>query len=93
MASEIASVLQKLNLELLTEKFDMEKITPDIVGKLSLSEFKKLGLQNRNDIMTLRLECAKYMDQRNRKEVSQMNVALLSLIFLAPFWSVILIRI
>jgi hypothetical protein len=40
MASEIASVLQKLNLELLTEKFDMEKITPDIVGKLSLSEFK-----------------------------------------------------
>jgi hypothetical protein len=91
MASEIASVLQKLNLELLTEKFDMEKITPHIVGKLSLSEFKKLGLQNRNDIMTLRLECAKYGPEKPQR--SQMNVALLSLIFLAPFWSVILIRI
>ena len=38
----------------------MEKITPDLVGKLSLNEFKKLGVRNRDDIMALRVECSKY---------------------------------
>ena len=31
----------------------MEKITPDIVGKLSLSDFKELGIQSRSNIMAL----------------------------------------
>lgn len=42
------------------ERFDAEKITPDLVGKLSLNEMKELGVQNRSDMMTLRLECMKY---------------------------------
>lgn len=56
----MASVLRKLKLEYFIERFDMEKITPDLVGRLSLNEFKELGLQNRNDIMALRIECTKY---------------------------------
>ena len=42
----------------------MEKITPHLVGKLSLNEFKELGVQNRNDIMALRMECSKYGSNR-----------------------------
>ena len=62
MASEMemARVLRKLNLELFIEKFNMEKITPDLVGKLSLNEFEKLGVQN--------------MVQRKCKEESQISV-------------------
>ena len=58
MASEMemTRVLRKLNLELFIEKFNMEKITPDLVGKLSLNEFEKLGVQNRDDIMASRLK-------------------------------------
>ena len=56
----MASVLQKLKLEHCTERFRLENISSDIVGKLSLNEFKELGIQNRNDIMALRWECTKY---------------------------------
>ena len=40
------------------------------MGKLSLSEFKKLGLQNRHDIMSLRLECAKYGPEKPKRSKS-----------------------
>ena len=43
-----------------TDKFSSEKITPDLVGKLSLSDFRELGVQNRNEVMKLRMECSKY---------------------------------
>ena len=61
---EMARVLRKLNLELFIEKFIMEKITPDLVGKLSLNEFEKLGVQNRDDIMALKVECSKYGSEK-----------------------------
>ena len=51
---EMAHMLRKLNLELFIEKFNMEKITPDLVGKLSLNEFKKLGVQNRDGVMAFK---------------------------------------
>lgn len=38
-------------------KFDKDKITPDIVGKLSMSNFQMLGVTN---MMMLRTECIKY---------------------------------
>ena len=69
MALDMASVLQKLNLENYVQMFNAEKITPNIVGKLSLADFKELGMQSRKDIMSLRLECVKYgskIPQRNR---------------------------
>ena len=71
MASDMASVLRKLNLENYMEMFYAEKITPNMVGKLSLSDFRELGMQSRKDIMTLHLECVKYgseTPQRNRVE-------------------------
>ena len=72
MASEMemARVLRKLNLELFIEKFNMEKITPDLVGKLSLNEFEKLGVQNRDDIMALRVECSKYGSEKLQRRKS-----------------------
>ena len=60
MALDMASVLQKLNLENYVQMFNAEKITHNIVGKLSLADFKELGMQSREDIMSLRLECVKY---------------------------------
>ena len=54
MAFDMAFVLQKLNLHNYTEIFNMEKITPVIVGKLSLSDFKELGMQSHSNIMALR---------------------------------------
>ena len=42
------------------------------MGKLSLADFKELGMQSRKDIMSLRLECIKYgseiLQSRNRIE-------------------------
>ncbi len=51
------SILRKLKLDYLIEKFITEKITPDLVGNLSLNEFKELETHNRNDIMAVRIEC------------------------------------
>ena len=65
---EMSSVLQRLNLKLFAKKFDVEKITPDLVGKLPLDEFKKLGMQNCNNIMALRLECTKYRSEKPQKK-------------------------
>ena len=70
MVSEMASILQKLNLDLFIEKFDMEKITPDLVGKLSLYVFKELGVQNRSDIMALRVKCTKYGPEKPQRNNS-----------------------
>jgi hypothetical protein len=53
MASEMECVLRKLKLVHLANNFNHEKITPDLVGKLSLSNFKELGAQNRDKIMKL----------------------------------------
>ena len=89
MASKMASVLRQLKLEHFIERFDTEKITPDLVGKLSLNEFKELGVQNRNDIMALRIECTKYGSERGMRE---MSVDLLNLIFQDVFWGVTLIK-
>ena len=67
----MAFVLQKLNLENYIQMFNAEKITPNIVGKLSLADFKELGMQSHKDIMSVRLECVKYgseIPRRNRIE-------------------------
>lgn len=60
----MASILRKLKLEYFIERFEMEKITPDLVGKLSLNDFKELGVQNRSDIMALRVKCTKYGSEK-----------------------------
>ena len=47
-------------MEHLFEKFENEKITPDIIGSLSSYEMEYLGITCRNRMMALRTECVKY---------------------------------
>ena len=54
------AILGKLGLERLTHTFEVEKISPDIVCKLSIYEMNCLGVMNRSDIMNLRTECLNY---------------------------------
>lgn len=56
----MAKILRKLHLETVQSKFEKEKITPDIVGKLCMAEFQMLGISNSSDMMMLRNECVKY---------------------------------
>ena len=61
MASLSMSVIfENLHLDCHIEKFREEKIAPDIVCRLSLYEFNKLGINNVSDVMVLRVECTKY---------------------------------
>lgn len=50
-------ILHDLSLGHLIPNFKPEKITPDIVYKLSLLELKEIGLQRRSEIMALRIKC------------------------------------
>ena len=54
----MCNILKKLGLGNFAETFFKEKITPDIVPKLSLTEFEDLGITNRSAIMRLRVECS-----------------------------------
>lgn len=54
------SVLKKMGLERLIDAFKKEKITPDIVCKMSLYDMRCVGLNDRNEIMKLRTACLLY---------------------------------
>lgn len=58
--SDMQRILEKLGFGALTVRFIDQRITPDIVCKLSLYEFYQLGLHNPSEIMSLRIECTKY---------------------------------
>ena len=58
--SMMSSVLKKADLGYLEEEFQQEKITPDLVCKLSVQELESLGLTSRRDMMALRIECAMF---------------------------------
>ena len=51
-------ILQKVGLGRVVQTFTREKITPDIIGKLSLYEFESLGVKDRTEMMRLRVECS-----------------------------------
>ena len=51
------AILQNLGLSDVVNKFTAEKVTPDIVPKLSLVEFSQLGVTSRQKIMDLRVKC------------------------------------
>ena len=65
----MASVLRRLKLDHLIDKFISEKITPDLVAKLSLNDFRELEVHNRNEIMKLRIECSKYRSNQPSRNV------------------------
>ena len=66
----MVDVLKKLNLEALKDKFVNEKITPDIILNLPLTELKVLGLSDANDIMKLRIRCSIYCGNSPQRSVS-----------------------
>lgn len=51
------TILEKLGLGSLTRKFQEEKVTPDIVSKLSKVEMQILGVADRSAMMKLRVAC------------------------------------
>ena len=63
----MSSVLKKADLGYLEEEFQQEKITPDVVCKLSVQELESLGLTCRRDMMALRIECATFGGEAPRK--------------------------
>ena len=69
-------ILKELYLEALKEKFISEKITPDIIFKLSLTELKILGLTDANDIMKLRIRCSIYSGSCPQRSFSNFGSAL-----------------
>jgi len=63
--SEMMKVLEKLQIKKeLAKRFQEEKITPDIICKLSLDDFRQLGVVDRCLVMKLRVECLKYGNDR-----------------------------
>ena len=58
-ASKMSSIPKELNLGQTIFPFENEKITPDIVCKLSSTDLGSLGLSSHRD-MNLRMECSKY---------------------------------
>lgn len=60
MDTEMGTILNKLGLGSTISTFEHEKITPDVVCKLSMHEMRFLGVHNTSDMMQLRVECINY---------------------------------
>ena len=66
-------VLQKLNLDHFIENFKEQKISPDIVCKLSSQDLEILGITNKQDVMLLRIACSIYDERSPIKLSSQLS--------------------
>ena len=74
-AFNMADELKEVNLSSAIKVFVRENITPDIVSKLSLSEFETLGLTNRRLIMELRVKCSVFSSYIPQKVANSGGVA------------------
>lgn len=68
---EMERVLKKVNLEMYLGRFKEEKISPDVVNKLSKNDFKTLGIINSSDIMKIRIESIVF--SREKKQGTSMT--------------------
>lgn len=66
MEKEMETVLRKVGLEACLQNFLHEKISPDLVCKLSMPELNMLGVYNSSDMMKLRTKCIKYGPMKNQ---------------------------
>ena len=66
MEEEMETVLRKVGLEACLQNFLNERISPDLVCKLSMPELNMLGVYNSSDMMKLRTECIKYGPMKNQ---------------------------
>lgn len=65
----MACILKRHKLGHLTEVFQKEKITPDIVSHLSVHETNQLGVNNRVDMMKIRMECSTLGNRTPQRDV------------------------
>ena len=65
----MACILKRHKLGHLTEVSQREKITPDIVAHLSVHEMNQLGVNNRGDMMNLRIECSTFGNRTPQRDV------------------------
>lgn len=56
----LSTILNKMHLGHLIENFQREKVTVDQICKLSSEEMELLGVNDRNTMMNLRLQCLNY---------------------------------
>ena len=56
----LSTILDNMHLAHLIENFQREKVTVDQIRKLSSEEMGLLGVNDRNAMMNLRLECLNY---------------------------------
>jgi len=61
-------ILKDAGLSELVNSFEREKITPDLIPKLSKLEFQKLGLTNLQKMMELRVKCSLYCSVSDKPE-------------------------
>ena len=59
--AKMEEILKKLDLSEHSVRFVEEKISPDIVCKLSIEDFHNLGINDRNAIMHLRISCSTFV--------------------------------
>ena len=57
---EMEAVLNRCGLRSQVGIFHKEKITPDLICKLSLQDFAYLGMNDRRKIMELRIACVHF---------------------------------
>ena len=58
--AKMEEILKRLDLSAHSVRFAEEKISPDIVCKLSTEDFYNLGINVRNAIMSLRIVCSTF---------------------------------
>ena len=58
--AKIKEILKKIDLSAHSVKFVKEKISPDIVCKLSKEDLHNVGVNDRNAIMSLRMACSTF---------------------------------
>ena len=59
--------MRKLHLDRFIDNFKEQKISPDIVGKLSLLDLETLGITNKQDVMLLRIACSTFGEKNPTK--------------------------
>ncbi|CAB3995481.1 uncharacterized protein LOC110446871 [Paramuricea clavata] len=72
-SKQMANILRKLNMESKIDLFRNEKISADIVYHLSSADLEALGVSNRTDMMSLRMECVKYGGQQPKQSSDELR--------------------
>ena len=79
--AKMEEILKKLDLSVHSARFVEEKISPDIVCKLSIEDFHNLGINDRNATIALRIACSTF-DSYTPKRGSHTNKFVIPQIFL-----------